>query len=163
MSTEWRDIPGFEGRYQVSDDGQVMSHLGRKPRLRRFSFDRKGYARVPLSLNGNKSTYFVHRLMALAFLSDSWFPGAVVCHIDGNQQNNTLGNLRWATVRENNLDLIRHGRHNWQENFGKTHCIRGHEFAGSNLRISRDGHRRCRACSAIHGRNKRLKALSTQK
>lgn len=166
MSTEWRDVPGFEGRYQVSNDGQVMSYARPQPRLMKLPLDHKGYERVLLSLNGKKSLGSVHRLMALAFLPDSWFPGAVVCHNDGDKRNNTLENLRWATVRENNLDLIRHGRHNWQENFGKTHCIRGHEFAGSNLRISAEGKRKCRACHAIHRRNyrirKRLRKLAAQ-
>jgi hypothetical protein len=91
MVIEWRDVQGSGGRYRVSSDGQVMSYVRRKPKLRKPCFDRKGYARVTLSLDGRRPTlHMVHRLMAFAFLTDSWFPGAVVCHNDGNQANNTV-------------------------------------------------------------------------
>lgn len=99
----WRDIKGYEGKYQVSDEGQVRNvetgHIlrpGKKP---------GGYLFVGLADhrvgNGRRKKYHnVHRLVAIAFL-DNPDNKSDIDHIDGDKTNNNLSNLRWCTRKEN--------------------------------------------------------------
>jgi NUMOD4 motif-containing protein/HNH endonuclease len=103
--TEWRSIEGYEGVYEVSDDGDVRRvAAGRgavagkllKPRVRA-----KGYLRVILHYGPQISEHSVHRLVASAFLQPP-LPGQTqVNHRDGNTGNNAVTNLEWATGIEN--------------------------------------------------------------
>lgn len=104
----WKDIPGFEGEYQVSDDGQVRSierHISNgkpagmilKGRILKPQKDRYGY----LNVTFHRHKYNIHRLVALAFLEP--IPGKeLVNHIDGNKQNNNVNNLQYCDYYENN-------------------------------------------------------------
>ncbi len=99
----WRDIPGYGGRYQVSTFGNVKSmnyaNLNR-PQVLKPSKTTRGYSFVNLYANGVKRPWFVHVLVATAFLHR---PDGKreVDHIDGDPQNNDVHNLRWVTHREN--------------------------------------------------------------
>lgn len=102
---EWRDIPGYEGLYQVSNLGRVRSvdHVvtrtvkGRilRPRLRK-----NGYLVVTLSGGGPKD---VHRLVALAFHGRGR-PGEQVRHLNGNRTDPRAENLAWGSQSENERD-----------------------------------------------------------
>lgn len=115
MSTEnWRDIPGFEGRYQVSDLGRVRSvdrvtrtvaKNGREAqRLARGRVLQpgccRGYLIVNLSVEGKAKTTAVHLLVARAHLAPQP-DGREVNHIDGDKRNNRAANLEWVTRGEN--------------------------------------------------------------
>jgi hypothetical protein len=68
----WKDILGYEGLYQVSNLGNVRSLNYRrsgKTKLLKQATD-NGYKRVKLSKNGKKKKYWVHRLVAIAFISN---------------------------------------------------------------------------------------------
>lgn len=102
----WKAVLGYEGRYEVSDWGNVRSLLHRKrgPVLLRPSTDAKGYRRV--SLQGN--TRKVHHLVLEAFARLRG--GSEECaHLDGDATNNSLPNLAWKTSAENKADQVRHG------------------------------------------------------
>lgn len=107
QSTEWRPVPNFEDRYEVSEDGAVRTlttgHIHKQ-----FPDD---YGHLRLGLwNGKKTvTVKAHRLVARAFLGEPG-EGQEVCHNDGNPKNNNRGNLRWGTRAENVADRIKHGR-----------------------------------------------------
>lgn len=100
MEEIWKDIPGYEGLYQVSNCGQVRSIKNGRTRLLSQS-RRKGYFAVDLSKNGKAKTQSVHRLVAMAFVPNPCnFPE--VNHRDETVSNNTADNLEWCTSAYNN-------------------------------------------------------------
>lgn len=98
----WKDIKGYEGKYQISDSGNVKSLITHKYLK---LVDNKGYKRVFLS-NPYRRWYLVHRLVAEAFIPNPENK-PTVNHIDGNKQNNCVDNLEWATYSENNIHAIK--------------------------------------------------------
>jgi hypothetical protein len=110
---DWRRIPGWP-QYEVSRFGEVRriernrgTYPGRqlKPHLNKVT----GYYSICLSCKGLVKRVDIHRLVALAFLGPQPSPGHLVAHNDGIRTNNVVSNLRWATQRENLLDMHRHG------------------------------------------------------
>ncbi len=113
MQCEWRDVLGFEGSYQVSSTGLVRSvKRGRKNLAP--SHSKSGYLQVNLYRDGQPQHFYVHRLVAAAFLGPiPWW--AVVNHKDGNKRNNRADNLEFMTLEQNIkhaklLGLMRRGR-----------------------------------------------------
>ena len=91
----WKDIDGYDSRYQVSNLGQVRSRVvGDEWRLLRRSY-RGGYYAVSLYKDGRRKTCLVHRLVAVAFLGNPQ-KGFQINHKDGNRQNNHADNLEWG-------------------------------------------------------------------
>lgn len=110
MQEIWKDIPGYEGLYQVSNLGRVKS-LGRyvkkryglmwkKGKVLSAAKDNKGYLVVVLCDNTKRQTFKVHRLVAMVFLENR-NNKPQINHIDGNKQNNSVFNLEWCTQPEN--------------------------------------------------------------
>jgi hypothetical protein len=108
----WKDIPGYEGLYQVSSHGNVKSLdryiYHKKNKTNRFykgsvkhlRKNTEGYLMVGLSKGkGVVKTYNVHRLVAISFFNINSLN--VVNHIDGNKLNNKLNNLEIVNHREN--------------------------------------------------------------
>lgn len=87
---QWRDVPGYEGLYQVSDSGLVLSlPKSTSPgKILRPSRNKDGYLTVCLSKENRKSTLRVSRLVALAFIPNPEYK-LEVNHIDGNKENIT--------------------------------------------------------------------------
>lgn len=111
MTEQWKDVPGYEGLYQVSDKGRVRS-LPRKGRLNekilKPDIQRGGYERLLLCKDGEAKMFLVHGLVLEAFIGPA--PARMECrHLDGTRDNNHLLNLRWGTRVENMADKIRHG------------------------------------------------------
>lgn len=97
-----KDIPGYEGKYAITDDGQVYSFLSSKflkPRQ-----DNKGYLKVDLYNNGEQKTYKIHQLVALAYNLPNPENKTSIDHKDRNKLNNHISNLRWATQSEQNYN-----------------------------------------------------------
>lgn len=99
----WRDITGYEGKYQVSDEGQVRNvetglvlRPGKKPGGYLFV----GLADHRISKGRRKKYHHVHRLVAQAFLENPEGKSDID-HIDGVKTNNRVENLRWCTRKEN--------------------------------------------------------------
>ncbi len=116
----WKNIPGYEGLYQVSNLGRVKSverkaKIGngklRKVRERILSPGRvkeNGHLIVNLSKHGKTKMNLVHRLVLEAF-DGAASEGMVCCHWDGVKDNNKLSNLRWDTIKGNSGDDLRNG------------------------------------------------------
>lgn len=120
MEEVWKDIPGYEGRYQASTEGRIRS-LDRRVRLVAHGTEttrgmkgrvlRPGAAKsghVSVVLGHGKAGSLVHQLIALTFLGPCP-EGKEVLHNDGNPKNNRLENLRYGTRTENILDVFRQG------------------------------------------------------
>lgn len=105
MQEVWRDIEGYDGFYQISNLGRVKSRgkqcavSEKKEIIRAMSLTRDGYVKVRLLHRGKDKTVRVHRLVAAAFLPNP-DNKPTVNHIDGNKQNNVIGNLEWADRAE---------------------------------------------------------------
>ncbi len=98
----WKDIPGFEGRYRVSECGKVMSLLHGAKTLKQAG--NGGYLFVHLRKDGKGYTLRVHCLVALAFIGPRPFPGAEVRHLNNNRLDNLRSNLEYGTRKENQRD-----------------------------------------------------------
>lgn len=112
MSEIWKDIPGFEGLYQVSDLGRVKSlpkqiwngkgYYISKEKILRPNTLAKGYFQVELKRNKQRCSLQVHRLVAMAFIENPDPEDLIqVNHLNGNKQDNRVENLEWSNNRLN--------------------------------------------------------------
>lgn len=175
--TEWRPVLGWEGLYEVSDDGQVKS----MPRHRRDSEHLMSLQQNPKTRKWFVVLYDkrrmvnerVHNLVLAAFVGPRP-PGMFGLHTDDNPDNNHISNLRWGTRSDNSYDMVANGNHNHAR---KTHCKWGHPFTdarNAKQRICRECHARrnaeylarrgpkpktvkqCPACSTEHTRRSKF-------
>lgn len=93
-----KQIENYTGYYVTSEGGVWSTRRGKVKVLSNF-INRDGYAVATLCL-GKKQKHMVHRLVALAFLTNK-ANRRTVNHINGNKLDNRLENLEWCTHREN--------------------------------------------------------------
>lgn len=124
MEEVWKDIPGYEGLYQVSNLGRVKS-------LERYVFDRvakhyqpeqikkpsnkkskdgsaKGYLILQLYRDNKAKNCYIHRLVAEAFIPNPENK-KTVNHKNGDKHDNRAENLEWTTYKENNNHAYKYG------------------------------------------------------
>jgi hypothetical protein len=108
----WKPIP-FADRYEVSSYGNLRKHVNKNhpERHQMIYFKHEVTHAGHLRLNINKQRYLVHRLVYLMFVGPLE-DGKVICHLDGNPQNNHFSNLLQATQKENISHKRGHGT--WQ-------------------------------------------------
>ena len=96
MTEIWKDIPGYEGLYQVSNLGQVRSLKFGKIKILKQE-DKNGYKRIQLK----KKHFLVHRLVAICFI-DNPLNYPIINHKDEDPSNNKIDNLEWCSIQYNN-------------------------------------------------------------
>ena len=106
---QWRPIKGYEEKYQISNRGRVRSlarcndkltHICWPEKLMSLITHTNGYMVIWLRKQGTKKKFFVHRLVAYAFIEP--IEGKdFVNHKDKNRRNNWLENLEFMTHQEN--------------------------------------------------------------
>lgn len=109
----WLPVVGYEGIYEVSNDGQVRTCEGKttytenrgirqwKQRVLKQKISKDNTCRVSLWKDGKEMTYLVHRLVANSFIEKKEDKN-YINHIDGCRLNNHISNLEWCNHTENN-------------------------------------------------------------
>ena len=100
-----KSIAGYEGLYEVSDQGRVKSLKFGKEKILKPRKDKGGYLHVGLCKDGQIKHTYVHRLVAEAFILN---PQGLdtVNHKDEVKTNNVASNLEWMS-REDNVAYSR--------------------------------------------------------
>lgn len=118
----WKPVLGYEDYYEISNEGEVRSlnrtviTTNRNSYLRKGKVmskiqDKFGYLSVGLTLNSKTKLIKIHRLVALAFISNPENK-LTVNHKDGNKLNNNVDNLEWSTYSENSKHAFDNGLNN---------------------------------------------------
>lgn len=119
MEEIWKDIPGYEGYYQISNLGRVKT-LERilpnnrfknvlcvhKEKIMKQNNDTKGYPAVTLRVNNVIKTLRVHRLVAQAFIPNPENKPQIN-HVNGVKTDYSIENLEWCNQSENNYHAYR--------------------------------------------------------
>jgi len=103
MHEIWKSIFGYDGLYEVSNLGNIRS-LPRKTtkgKILKPAPDKDGYYKVSLSKNNIKKNFYIHRVVAIAFLGIPQNSEPLINHKDENKQNNSVTNLEWCTPKYN--------------------------------------------------------------
>lgn len=107
MTEIWKEIPGFEGKYRISQTGKVFSIKSGKELTPKIN--NKGYAWVQLE-RGDRTHVckLIHRLVAEAFIENpKGYP--IINHKDEKPLNNNVSNLEWCDNSYNvRYSLARH-------------------------------------------------------
>lgn len=118
MEEIFRDVKGYEGYYQVSNLGNVISLERTIVKKDGSSFlykgknlpgiQHRGYLKAHLRKNSKETIVYIHRIVWDAFGdgTEIKFPEKIIDHIDQNKLNNRIDNLRIVDVRENSLNKI---------------------------------------------------------
>jgi hypothetical protein len=158
---QWRPVVGFEGYYEIADDGQVRgcqrtvgAANGKtkviKAKPMNLMRARSGHLALECYKDAHRQRFMVHRLVLMTFIGPCP-EGMEACHRNGNPAENRVENLYWGTRSDNVRDAIEHGTHHWA---ARTHCGNGHEFTPENTRPRSSGTgRECIACYRIWKQN----------
>lgn len=117
MNTIMNTVPGFNGRYSISRDGAVFSHITTAGKIcgsvkaMKTRVDRLGYVAVWLSPGSGirGKSHLVHKLVMLAFGPTRPGTGHEVNHVNGIKSDNRLENLEWVTRSQNVRHAIANG------------------------------------------------------
>ena len=117
----WKEIPGYSGRYFVSNFGKIKSTISfdsigrpRNPKIMKKVIEKRrgiGIREKIMLVDdcGNKKVFKVHYLVMLSFWGETP-KGQGIRHIDGNGLNNHISNLSFGTHLENMDDMVNHGK-----------------------------------------------------
>ena len=109
-SEVWKDIPEYNGAYQISNLGNVKavsrsvkgykSRYAVPTRMKKKTINSMGYEVVGLWKDNKQNLALIHRLVAEAFIENpNCYPE--INHVDGNKLNNDISNLEWCDTRMN--------------------------------------------------------------
>jgi hypothetical protein len=109
---EWRSVVGYEADYEVSDRGRIRAYRhGRwrtKAKLLKPRQHPAGYLIISLSRGGKKKYFYLHNVIAAAFLGPKP-SGYEVHHKNHVKTDNSIANLVYCTPSENIREMYRCG------------------------------------------------------
>ena len=108
MIEKWKPIKGYEDLYEVSNLGNIKNSKGK---ILKSALCKNGYRSVSLWKKNKGKTYFIHRLVAEAFVLN-YENKTDINHKDGNKENNKADNLEWCTRKQNI-------HHSWKNGLSK--------------------------------------------
>ena len=124
LKKEWKEIKGYEGKYIISNYGEIISLPRYKENRGKFQYvepkeicryvnKKNGYVYVQLWNNATYKNIRLHKLVAENFIENKEGKEQIN-HIDGNKKNNKVNNLEWCTCKENiqhayKIGLIKRG------------------------------------------------------
>lgn len=99
----WKNIEGYEEKYRISDKGEVQyrDHNEKEWKTKKIRMNENEYCYVRLKKSGEEKNFFVHRLVAEAFI-DNPEKKETVNHKNMEKSCNCVDNLEWMTQEENN-------------------------------------------------------------
>ena len=154
MQEVWKAIPGYEGRYEVSDQGRVLSkrtNLFLKPNIMNH-----GYACVHLYSGGKQSRVVktIHQLVALAFIANP-HNCREINHKNFLRRDNRIENLEWVTRSENVRHAVAAGRRVYPEKRTRGINLRTKEIVTFESQIAAEIALRGKHTGGISGAMKR--------
>jgi hypothetical protein len=109
---QWKNVVGYENVYQISSLGNIRRiqspYTKRSINKLLKPTDNRGYLRLPLYKDGKRERFFIHRLVAEAFIPNFSPSKTYVNHLNCNKQDNRVENLEWSTPRLNAQHYERH-------------------------------------------------------
>jgi hypothetical protein len=133
---QWKVIPGFES-YEISNTGQIRN----RDKLLKPVNNGKGYLKIVLHQDGKEKRFYIHRLVAEAFIQNPEHKPCVN-HIDCNPSNNCIENLEWCTHQENVDWMARQGRNKrteqWLKNLHKAQEEAYVAVVGQNIKTGEE-------------------------
>lgn len=104
----WKTVDDTNNMIEISNMGRVRSWLRGTPYILKCQKDSKGYLRVRITINRQKMSHKIHRLVAKAFIEN---PNDLpqVNHKDGDKSNNCVENLEWISNKDNSTHAINNG------------------------------------------------------
>ena len=142
---DWQAVPDWEGWYEVSNLGQVRRV--KTGRILKPGMGRAKYLVISLCRDSRKTTFLLHRLVAIAFWGQPG-PRMEVNHRNGMKLDNRATNLEWVTRSENNRHAYSIGLRLPISEY-KVHCRHGHPFTKDNTYRDPNGNRECRICRRL--------------
>ena len=126
----WKDIPGYDGWYQVSNHSRVRSFRKNgfcdkrliRPKILTGSVKLNGYVKVHLRKGDDSKHISIHRIIAKAFIPNPENKPDIN-HIDGNPLNNNIHNLEWVTPSENAIHAFENGLRKSMKGEGHSNSI----------------------------------------
>lgn len=146
----WKDIPDYEGLYQVSNLGRVKGLI--RGKILKQSILTNGYLNVWLSKDGRVKIKRVHRLVAMAFIPNP-DNKPQVNHIDKDVTNNCVNNLEWVTASENQMHSYRFGRNFNIKDAHKANCKKIRVYKDNAFLIQYNSIRECADNLGINAEN----------
>jgi len=106
----WKEIENYEGLYEVSSWGRVKGLRFGKEKILYSNVHRQGYLKVTLIKEKKRIHFFIHRLVAIAFIPNPNNYPMVLHKVECYPSNNNVNNLFWGTGEINMKDMINKGR-----------------------------------------------------
>lgn len=137
MEEIWKEIEGFEGKYEISNLGRIRTvkniqhfwsrasgewkleeRIQETNKIRVCFKNNKGYMRIALKNKDKVKDYLVHRLVAKTFIPNPENK-RFVNHKNGNKEDNRVENLEWCTQKENMQHAVKNGLSKGRRKVGK--------------------------------------------